>query len=197
MNDQNRGMAMRYVKAAAAVLLLALMACSDPRIETVKPDRENPTEFVFPRTTAEVEAAIAKAFADFHYRQMFLEMLPDHRGARLYSTQPISLSPVYRVQGKELPFLAEFYLLIEPLPGNNATRVVVSAEQTEVIAGATSGFLNPRGSANIYVPVKPTTIEEYEILQILGEQLGVKLPPAVTPAAKEFDAFVYMSQQKK
>jgi hypothetical protein len=196
--DCGAGRPLRHVQAAAAVLFLSLMACSQPQIETVRLERENPTEFVFPRTTAEVEAAIARAFADLRYRDMSLAMLPGHRGAHLYTPhEPISFSPVYRVDGRELPYLAEFYLQIEPLPGDNATRVAVAAEQAEVIAGTTSGFLNPRGPANIYVEVKPTTIEEYEILQLLGEQLGVKLPPSVTPAAREFDAFAYMSQQKK
>jgi hypothetical protein len=143
-----------------------------------------------------VEAAIAEAFADFRYRRMSVAMLPGHRGARLTTFhEPISLSPVYRVAGKELPYLAEFLLRTEPSPDDEETRVPVIATRTEEIAGQTSGFLNPHGPANIYVPVKATSIEEYEILQILGARLGVSLAPSITPPAREFDPLAYMRER--
>jgi len=181
------------MRTAMAILILWVLACSDPHVDIIKLHAKNPTTFVFPKTLEEVETAIAEAFADFSYREMFIEILSNHRGARLYNYHmPISLSPVYRVGGKELPYLAEFLLQIEPSPKGVATRVSVIASQTKVIAGKTSGFLNPHGPANIYVSVDSTSIEEYEILQILGGRLGVLLPPSVTPSSKEFDIYDYI-----
>jgi hypothetical protein len=126
-----------------------------------------------------------------------MEILPNHRGVHLYSYLPISLSPVYRVSGKELPYLAEFLIQIEPSPKEGSTRVNVIASQVKVISGKTSGFLNPHGPASIYVSVESTSIEEYEILQLLGARLGVVLPPSVTPPSKEFDIFAYIHKRKQ
>jgi len=188
----------RNVTYATTLLILATAACSSPHVDVAALTSKNPTAFVFPKSVEAVNLAIGEAFSDFRYRQMNLTLLPDHRGARLTTHhEPISLSPVYRLRGKNLPYMAEFLLQLDPLPDGSGTRVTVIASRTEVIAGQTLGFLNPHGPANIYVAVEATSIEEYEILQILGAHLGTTLPPSVTPPAPPFDPLAYMRELRR
>ena len=95
--------------------------------------------------------------------------------------KPIVKSPVYFVKNESLDYLASFHLHITPIKVSH-TLVEVFTHRPEVIAGQTSGFLNPHGPANIYVSVQPTTIEEYKILLKIGDRLGIKgMPDLVEP----------------
>ena len=88
---------------------------------------------------------------------------------------PMALSEVYFVGGEPAPYVADFYLRVEP--AGEKTRVEVETVAPEVIAGKT---LLPRAHmsrANIYVAVEPTTVEEYRLLRGIGEELGGQAMP--------------------
>lgn len=91
---------------------------------------------------------------------------------------PFVLSSVYYGKYGHLPFMAAFHLHLTTNGSN--TLVNVAALNAQVINGTKFGFgsCGP-GQANNYVPVQPTTVEEYSILRYLGAYLGVTNMPAV------------------
>ncbi len=94
-----------------------------------------------------------------------------------YGHMPMGLSSVYRVRGRPVPYLADFHLKIEALD-DNRTRVAVEAIDPQVIAGKTLLPGRHFTRANIYAPVEPTSIEEYDLLLRLGDELGeADMPP--------------------
>jgi hypothetical protein len=94
---------------------------------------------------------------------------------------PFVVSPVYHGSQGGLPFIATFHLHLAAT-GTNTT-VTVIASDAEVINGTKFGVgpCGP-GQGNVYVSVKPTTIEEYSILRYLGSYLGItNMPPVNLP----------------
>jgi hypothetical protein len=155
----------------------------------------NPTAWTFDVSMADVKKAITASFADFEWLGMVLAFKEDgsmfaegvlskpgnENDAYLYNHhKPIRASAVYCRDGKGLEYLAEFQLHLTSLQ-ERRTRVEVITHKPEVIAGMTPGWLSPHGSANIYVRVEPTSIEEYEILLRLGSTLDAKGMPALVP----------------
>jgi hypothetical protein len=94
----------------------------------------------------------------------------------------IGPSPVYSVRGKPLPYTSEFHLHFESVDEKN-TRVTVIPHNPRVANG--SKCCSPHGLYTIYQDVEPTTIEEYRILQLIGQVVGTKdMPPLKLPADK-------------
>ena len=94
---------------------------------------------------------------------------------------PFVVSPVYHGSAGGLPFIATFHLHL--VASDTNTTVTVIASDTEVINGTKFGIgpCGP-GQGNVYVSVKPTTVEEYSILRYLGDYLGVtNMPPVILP----------------
>ena len=94
---------------------------------------------------------------------------------------PFVISSVYYGRYGGLPFEATFHLHLTANGSN--TLVSVTALNAQVINGTKFGFgsCGP-GPANNYVPVQPTTVEEYSILRYLGTYLGItNMPPVILP----------------
>jgi hypothetical protein len=91
-------------------------------------------------------------------------------------------SPVYSARGKVLPFLAEFHVHFSVLT-QGRTKITVTAHRTEVLNGTRFDFgHNGLGRYARYMPVEPTTIEEYTVLRYFGESLGIRdMPPVILP----------------
>lgn len=169
-----------------------LAACGAPRVEQRALPEPNPTSYDFAAPVEAVHEAI-----DTLYQQQFRgrpmsafsvikpgdDLLSGEQQARFdapggaddrylwYMHEPMSLSAVYFVGGEPAPYIADFYLRIEPLD-DRATRVAVEALDSQVIAGKTLLPRHELSRANIYVPVSPTTVEEYQLLLRIGEVLG-------------------------
>jgi hypothetical protein len=95
---------------------------------------------------------------------------------------PIGKSAVYFAQGKPLDYLAEFRIEIVNR-GLAETEVRVTTLRPEVINGKQFGFgsCGP-GFANRYVPVEPTSIEEYDLLLRIGAALDERgMPEMILP----------------
>lgn len=91
---------------------------------------------------------------------------------------PFVLSSVYYGKYGNLPFEASFHLHLTANGSN--TLASITALNPQVINGTKFGVgpCGP-GQGNNYVPVQPTTIEEYSILRYFGAYLGVTNMPAV------------------
>lgn len=91
----------------------------------------------------------------------------------------VSYSKVYKKFWKSLEYFAEFQLHFEPI-SENETKITVITHAPEVLYSSSPVF-----SGHAYVnfkKVKPTTIEEYEILLRIGKLVGEKdMPPLKLP----------------
>ena len=196
------------VLAPLFAIALATVSCSGSgsRIETSSLPSLNPTSFSFPMSVAEVHEKALQAFSIDH--QVDQPIFARQAGLGFESTlfaecatnavfgeaifhdpsnaqdiylhtfhTPFSVSPIYHTSQGGLPFIATFHLHLVA-SGTNTT-VTVIASETEVINGTKFGFgpCGP-GQANVYVSVKPTTIEEYSILRYLGV---TNMPAVILP----------------
>jgi len=174
------------------VIAIFLAACGAPRVEQRALPEPNPTSYDFAAPIEAVHGAV-----DALYQRQFSErplntfsvikssdeLLSDEQRRRFaapggaddrylwFMHDPMSLSQVYLVGGAPAPYIADFYLTIEALDGR-ATRVAVEALGAQVLAGKTLLPRHELSRANIYVPVSPTTVEEYRFLLRIGEMLG-------------------------
>jgi len=194
---------MHAARFSAAIALL-LAGCGTPHVEQRTLPQPNPTSYEFAASVEAVHLAI-----DALYEQQFSErplntfrvakaddeLLTDEQRERLagpggaddrylwYMHEPMSLSPVYFVRGEPAPYIADFYLKIEPLD-DQGTRVAVEAVDAQVLAGKTLLPRHELSRANIYLPVVPTSVEEYQLLLGIGRLLGqTDMPPLQLPNA--------------
>jgi hypothetical protein len=94
--------------------------------------------------------------------------------------RPVGVSQTYFKAGQPLIYFADFHIHLTAASPQK-TRVEVTAYESCVVAGLDKNW-SPHGPSLISVAVEPTTIEEYQILLKVGEQLGTKnMPPLVTP----------------
>jgi hypothetical protein len=104
----------------------------------------------------------------------------DENDAYFYATDsPVGLSQVYFKDGQSLIYFADFHIHLAEL-GPMKTRVEITTYDPVVNTTARGPWSLERGGRPfIYVPVDPTTVEEYQILRGIGEQLGATNMPAV------------------
>jgi len=96
------------------------------------------------------------------------------------STSSLGESQVYFKDGQPLIYYADFHIHLVAI-GPQKTRVEISTYGSRVVAGLDKSW-SPHGPSLIFVEVPPTTIEQYQILLGIGQQLGTtNMPPLVTP----------------
>lgn len=95
---------------------------------------------------------------------------------------PVGESRVYFKDGQALIYYADFHVHLTAV-GTNRTRVEIFTYDCRVAVGAEKRWTVHRyGPSLIVVNVAPTTVEEYQVLLRIGEQLGTKnMPPLITP----------------
>jgi hypothetical protein len=209
VNGKARGAVVKSVVVLLAVIVCCT-ACS--RVQTRNLARPNPTSYSFPFSSQHVHDAAMVAFSsDCQWKHpvfgrqsspyrwpIWLESVTNASYSKAIFSDPLNAqdlylhcghdpvvpSAVYVGKGGNLPFIADFHLHLQ-MADSNATVVSVAALNAEVINGEHFGIgsCGP-GMANTYVPVKPTTVEEYTILRYLGNYLGVTNMPAVNLPAE-------------
>ncbi|MGH7979530.1 MAG: hypothetical protein ACREE6_09150 [Limisphaerales bacterium] len=93
---------------------------------------------------------------------------------------PVGESQVYFKDGQPLIYYADLHIHLTPLNAKK-TRVEIFTYDSSVVTGVDESW-SPHGPALISVNVEPTTIEQYQILLAIGQQLGVtNMPPLETP----------------
>jgi len=85
-------------------------------------------------------------------------------------------SRVYYKDGKGLTYYADFHIHITPINASK-TRVEIFTHNSRVLAGTE---WHPFVKAGTWAQVEATSIEEYQILLDIGEQLGVQDMPKIT-----------------
>jgi len=184
------------------VLAALLAGCGNPEVESKPLPSRNPTAYTFDAVPGEIHKAIRQLYdQQFRERSRYLftpvfpgdENLIDEIAAIFsqpgnesdaylsYMHDPVGISRVYSVGGKPAPYLADFHLHITPQEPAK-TRVEIRTLRPEVLAGKTLLPRNHLTRANIYLPVEPTTIEEYSILLRIGAIVGQPdMPPLSLP----------------
>ena len=93
---------------------------------------------------------------------------------------PIGRSRTYFKNGQPLIYYADYQIHLTAT-GPKKTRIEILSHGSRVITGLDKSW-SPHGPSFIFVEVPPTTIEEYQFLLGIGDQLGVKdLPPLSIP----------------
>ena len=196
-------MKVRSTRVSLVVLLLNLSACSrlidGPKVESKPLPSPNPTSYIYDATPQQIHGAVralykqqfregglnyfhptfpADEFMTEELKKLFGKPGNENDVYLWYMHSPMGISQVYIVDGKPAPYIADFHLHItEKEPGK--TEVEVRTFDSQVIAGRT---LLPRRHLtrpNIYVPVSPTTIEEYSLLLKIGRLVGQEGMPAL------------------
>lgn len=93
---------------------------------------------------------------------------------------PVGESQVYFKSGQPLIYYGDFHIHLTAIsPAKTCAEIFTYG--SSVVTGVDESW-SPHGPAFISVNVDPTTIEQYQILLGIGEQLGTKdMPPLVTP----------------
>jgi hypothetical protein len=93
---------------------------------------------------------------------------------------PVGESEVYFKDGQPLIYYADFHVHLTAA-SPKMTRVEIHTHDSNVVTGVNESW-SPHGTSFTSVKVEATTIEEYEILVGIGEQLGAKgMPPLAVP----------------
>lgn len=162
----------------------------------------NPTSYVFDFPKAEVMKTIDSCFSNHYLKDSSFSppksiYLPRIRNASLHTwegkheikidaTDGHPKSYVFRQKRtKERLTCAYYYDLFVDSLTNNKTRVTLVYEHSSVLAGGYLMFNPLDQTFNIprFLDLGSTTIEEYEILMIIGKTLGQKgMPPVNYPS---------------
>ena len=189
------------------VLMAGLMVQSPVRAQEesevlgAPPSPANPTEWVFERDADEVQAAICSEFfhlnsqgaAGGQWRLGRVRGAPlpgspfpqqgDERVVRL-ENEMTWFSPVYRSQARPFEYWTGGYQVRITRVEDRKTRVRVSAEKNEILLKRipTPGPIDPQYRF-VMKTVEPTTVEEFLIIRVVAEALGVAgLPAPSVPA---------------
>lgn len=170
----------------------SLCACGGLTMKVFSP--RNPTTYVFNHPMTDVRLAIERAFRARSYRNLTLATkaedisfadsvfaFPENQfdGFLFLTTRDLGVSDVYKFNGEPSVYYANFHLHVEAVD-ERSTVVDVRTIDPSVVVG--KGW-SIHGPASRFQRVKPTTIEEYEILRRIGEELGeVTMPPTRRPA---------------
>ncbi|MEZ5422879.1 MAG: hypothetical protein R2682_07265 [Pyrinomonadaceae bacterium] len=175
-------------------------------IETKAFKDRNPTSYEFPGSLQDVRQKVISIFKDYrreYYKDFGQEMsfffTAEERSNALFAKETGIFdddknkfdlflhsfgnmrlpSPLYFGGGKPLTYTADFQLHFSDAdPGK--TRIQVIAHRAKVFNGTVCCGMH--GYMSNVVPVEPTTIEEYKILRIIGEELGLTdMPPTRYP----------------
>lgn len=96
------------------------------------------------------------------------------------STSSLGESQVYFKGGHPLIYYADFHIHLTAISPQK-TRVEIFTYGSRVVTGVDKRY-SPHGPSLIFVEVPPTTIEQYQILLRIGQQLGItNMPPLVVP----------------
>jgi hypothetical protein len=91
----------------------------------------------------------------------------------------VGRSQIYFRKGQPLVYFADFHIHLAAV-NPQKTRVEIFTYGPRVVAGVSR--FHAHGPAFVFVDVAPTSVEEYQILLRIGEQLGAKdMPSLVVP----------------
>jgi len=162
------------------IIGILLCSCSSSKYIIEEPAIKNPTSYVFSKPKQEVEKAIVEALGghESSKRSKFSGYILHkslNKGNFKLMAIPGNLSKVYfNKKGKAYLYCPVIQFVIDSI-AENITKVSINVENPEVLTRLT---LSPILTwIYKYKPVLATTVEEYEILLMIGKELGEKNMP--------------------
>jgi len=185
---------MRIILLIIAVLILQSCALTF----TCKLDRENPTSYIFNKDVEFIKETIKEKLGKKEFKRMslcyngktycnavsggILKSKSNINDFYLYSHTNIGRTKKYRSLFCHSKYEASFHIHIEYIE-KDKTRITINTINPEIKVGYEfkrgdgHGFIQPR-----YKEIKPTTIEEYELLLLIGKYLGEEnMPNLILP----------------
>ena len=169
----------------------AISACGGLKMRTLDP--RNPTSYIFSYPATDVRLAMERAFRGMGYRNLSFATATDNDpfvdsvfsipqnvlDGYLYLTSgSLGFSSVYFLDGDPTSYHANVHLHFETV-GEGKTKIDVRTITPRVVVGTDP---SSHGGSAQYQLVEPTTIEEYELLRRIGEELGERaMPPVLRP----------------
>ena len=157
------------------ILSITLVGCYSKK-ELTNP---NPTNYIFEANIEQVRIAIVNNTEKYKKNWMSLWSKKEDKKIRLHTDIKTDAwlncfgnfdSKVYYKRGKPLPYSANFHIHLDSI-SENKTKVEIFTLNPEIVLGVIMyggmGHGHPRVKE-----VLPSTMEEYEILLAIGEQLG-------------------------
>ena len=157
-------------------------------------ENKNPTTYCFDANILQVKSAIKEVLGKNQIRELSLYFKEDNRydilkiknnfnDAYLRTFLDYMKSKIYYKEDVPLKYTADFHLHLDSI-GENKTKVTITTINPQVITGVKPGIGdNLTIGASNFKSVPASTIEEYEILLIIGKQLGQKgMPPCNYPS---------------
>lgn len=173
-----------------------IFGCSDSNFERIELETKNPTEYIFNASLTKVKSAIQLEFDHHNFKRMNIAFkgsfypdstkLFDQPGNEddycLYSNlNSIGKSRIFYKGSEFLEYFADFHLHLDQI-GVESTRIEIITLNPRIIIGRE---ILPNIHAvrpDKYHDVKPSTIEEYEILLKIGKAIGQEdMPELIMP----------------
>jgi len=164
-------------------LSIAIRGCYSKK----KLENPNPTSYIFEASIEQVKNAVKSGFGDYQMKCMALYLKGDMdcytfiyedsknvNDALLDRLCDIE-SKIYYKFGNPLPYGASFHIHLDSI-SENKTKVEVFTLNPKIVLGVIMFGNIGHGHARVK-EVPPSTIEDYEILLSIGEQLGEKGMP--------------------
>lgn len=178
-----------------SVFLVIITGCN--KYYEWKIDKPNPTSYCFDTNVKQIQKMILEGLGDYKYNNLVLyfkndstaisnienifEVVENSNDAYLLNIEYMK-SKTYYKRDEPLLYIANFHIHLDSLE-ENKTCVKIITINPRIITGSMPGIGDnfQLGAAN-FKSVPPSTIEEYEILLIIGNQLGQKgMPPCNYP----------------
>lgn len=184
---------MNVKSESIAVFLLLAFSCTLP--ERLQLARENPTSYIFVASRDAVKQTIISKFDHgelnlslFYWNSRFSKIRPEYfkdsvnkEDFYLDSTIP-NKSHQYRKRGKGLDYVVAFQLKFISIDSTRTEVKVITLNPHVAVGKKLLPALPHLVRGDAYRKVKPSTIEEYEILLRIGRALQQeKMPPIVYP----------------
>ena len=196
-----------------AILALANVAISQNKVDSAvyrllgscnsnyilySPSFKNPTTYIFNANIDEIKNIISSNFSKYNFNGMILRTLdnnntfseaifnnPNNKNdAYLYSHDLIN-SSIYYKDSKPLLYSVSFHIHLDSIDKNH-TSVQVNSMHPEVIVGTKFGFSdNMKLRTADFRKVEPSTVEEYQILLIIGNSLKDRNMPTLIMPEKQ------------
>jgi hypothetical protein len=194
-----KGKRFTIIGVLLVIILLYICNSRDPiKYTKLKLPERNPTEYIFPVSIDTIEkvikteinvykayrASTVTAQIKYYYGVDTIFKNPSNIHDVIYWHCFIDSSKVYYNSDEPVMFIAHFHIHLISL-NDTSTKVIVNTIDTGLYKPT---FLGSMGMvhgkyAYHFIPVEPTSVEEYEILLAIGEKLRLKnkMPTLILP----------------
>jgi len=207
----------KNMKKLYLILFILLVSCNTKFI-ALKMPAKNPTSFIFNANMSDIKKTIKLNFSKLEFNDMILRFKENSNSfsedifkietnkndAYLYSNSPIN-SSLYFKDTIPLLYSTSFHIHIDSIDDNHTLVKIITIEPQIIVGLIWYEFGSIHRNADVRI-VKPSTVEEYEILLRIGNTLGEKEMSAIiipdkqeweVKKRRDFPKYIYKSKFTK